>query len=442
MTTPRRVLVVTWDGGGTIPVELALARRLARRGHHVRVLADPTVEAEACDAGCDFVPWRAAPHRATRDRAHTVLRDYEGGGALGGTRHMVREFMAAPLARFAADASEAIDAWRPDVALVDYLLPGAVCAVEAQGVPRAVLIPNINMVPARGVPPMGPGLRPMRGPLGWLRDTIVGRVGARVLDELVDPLNAERGRRGLPPVTSLHDQALRAERVLVQSSPAFDFSSPHLSERVTWVGAELDDPPWAASWSSPWPPTDRRPLVVVALSSTYQAQESLLGRVVDALRGLDVRALVTLGPALDGVTLHGAGPLAERAADGVVVVRSAPHAQVLAEAAACVTHCGHGTTMKALAAGVPLVCAPMGRDQNDNAARVVHHGAGVRVAPDASARRLRDATRRVLRDPRYRAAARRLGAEIRARSGCHDPVALIESLGRDDSSTTTRRRVP
>ncbi|MGH3204263.1 MAG: hypothetical protein ACRDP5_19760 [Streptosporangiaceae bacterium] len=37
----------------------------------------------------------------------------------------------------------------------------------------------------------------------------------------------------------------------------------------------------------------------------------------------------------------------------------------------------YGTVIKALAAGVPLVVAPLGRDQPDNAARVIHAGAGL-----------------------------------------------------------------
>ena len=46
-------------------------------------------------------------------------------------------------------------------------------------------------------------------------------------------------------------------------------------------------------------------------------------------------------------------------------------------AAAVVTHGGHGTMIKALAAGVPVVAMPMGRDQNDNAARLEASGAPV-----------------------------------------------------------------
>ena len=43
-TTSRRFLMTTWDGGGNVPPELGVAQLLVERGHHVHVVADPTVE--------------------------------------------------------------------------------------------------------------------------------------------------------------------------------------------------------------------------------------------------------------------------------------------------------------------------------------------------------------------------------------------------------------
>jgi hypothetical protein len=42
-------------------------------------------------------------------------------------------------------------------------------------------------------------------------------------------------------------------------------------------------------------------------------------------------------------------------------------------------------TLEILATGVPMVCIPTGRDRDDTAARVVHHGAGVRLSRATSA---------------------------------------------------------
>ena len=79
-----------------------------------------------------------------------------------------------------------------------------------------------------------------------------------------------------------------------------------------------------------------------------------------------------------------------------------------------ITHGGHGTVMKALIAGVPLIVVPLGRDQPDNAGRVVYVGAGIRLRKNASADALRTAISRVIDDPRYRAAARHMAARLAA----------------------------
>jgi hypothetical protein len=59
-------------------------------------------------------------------------------------------------------------------------------------------------------------------------------------------------------------------------------------------------------------------------------------------------------------------------------------------------------TMRSLAAGAPMVCMPMGRDQNDTAARVVYRGAGVRLRPDAATEKIGEAIVDVLSNPKYR----------------------------------------
>ena len=90
------------------------------------------------------------------------------------------------------------------------------------------------------------------------------------------------------------------------------------------------------------------------------------------------------------------------------------HADVLPHCSAVITHGGHGTVMKALIAGVPLIVVPLGRDQPDNAARVVYAGAGIRLRKNASVRALHAATGRVIEDPRYRAAAGRMASRLAA----------------------------
>jgi UDP:flavonoid glycosyltransferase YjiC (YdhE family) len=129
---------------------------------------------------------------------------------------------------------------------------------------------------------------------------------------------------------------------------------------------------------------------------------------------------VTTGPAVD--------PEQIAAPPNVTVVRSAPHGEVLAHADVLVTHGGHGTVVKGLVAGVPIVCLPTGRDQPDNAARLKARGAGIKLSRKAAPKTIASAVQRLIDDPSYRAAARRLGDQLRAEAGSGAALAELEAL--------------
>ena len=198
------------------------------------------------------------------------------------------------------------------------------------------------------------------------------RVVNRLFDGGLPTLNAARRATRPRTAASFYDQVLDTDAILVLSSPTFDFASPFVPTNVSYVGPILDDPSWAEPWQQPWPETNRDPLVLVGFSSTFQDQAPLLQRVVDAL-SVDARASrrhdrADARPRRAAVDRQRRrGPLRTARGDPARTPRLT------------VTHCGHGTVMKSLAAGVPMVCIPMGRDQNDNAARIVHHGAGLRL---------------------------------------------------------------
>ena len=160
------------------------------------------------------------------------------------------------------------------------------------------------------------------------------------------------------------------------------------------------------------------------MSTTYMDHVAQLQRAVTALAGLPVRGLVTTGPAVDPGRLD--------APANVTVVRSAPHGEVLAHADAVITHGGHGTVMKALIAGVPLVCLPTGRDQPDNAARVKARGAGIKLSKRTGSRRIAAAVQRILGDRSFAAAARELGEQLRAEADRDAALVELEALAAPD----------
>jgi UDP:flavonoid glycosyltransferase YjiC (YdhE family) len=154
----------------------------------------------------------------------------------------------------------------------------------------------------------------------------------------------------------------------------------------------------------------------VSLSTTPQNQVGTLQRVIDALGAIRVRGLVTTGPAVDPGSLRVPGNVAVR--------HSAPHTVVFQQGSLVVTHAGHGTVIRALAAGVPLLGLPMGRDQPDVAARVVHRGAGLRLSPKRSAAAIAAAVQRLLQEPGFVQAARLLSGAIAEE--CRHNLAILE----------------
>jgi UDP:flavonoid glycosyltransferase YjiC (YdhE family) len=240
---------------------------------------------------------------------------------------------------------------------------------------------------------------------------------AGVMASQLPVLNAARAGFGLRPLADTFDQPAVAERILLATSRAFDFPADRLPPALRYVGPLLDQPHWAGAWTSPWAEADTRRLVLVALSSTFQNQAATIQTVLDAVAALPVRALVTRGPSLAGAPL--------RVPANAVAVDTAPHDAVMREASLVVTHCGHGTVMRALAHHRPMLCLPMGRDQNDNAARVVARGAGLRLAPDADVAAIRAAVASLLDDRAFTAAAARLGAAI---ATAEPQSALVDEL--------------
>ena len=129
-----------------------------------------------------------------------------------------------------------------------------------------------------------------------------------------------------------------------------------------------------------------------------------------------MRVLLTLGIEVDPAAL-GALPA------NAHVERWVPQARVMRAAAAMVGHGGSGSTLAALAAGLPLAVMPLFADQDQNARRVAALGAGLyleRVTPEA--------VRTLLDDPAYWLAAQRVQLEIAGHAPIADVVPLLRQL--------------
>jgi MGT family glycosyltransferase len=392
---------------------------LVGRGHDVVVLSDDTVEQEALATGASFMPWKRAPQARARDFDRALIRDWEVKNPLAQIRQVGDLLFFGPAALHAADLAEAIATWSPDVLIVDALLTGASAGAEASGLPTAAVAPNVNMLRTPGVPPVGSGLKPLGGRIGRTRDAMLHRLTDALMG--TGTLNDTRRELGLEPVASLEESVRRADRVIFLTSEAFDFTPERRDPSVVYGGIPIPaDEQLGLEWTPPWP-GDGRPAVLLSLSTTYMAQETLLQRLVDGLGLVDCHAVVTTGQGLRSRPL-------ERVPDNVFVVESVPHGAVFEHVDLVISHGGHGTVVRALAAGVPVMVVPISRDQPDNAVRVVHHGAGVKVSKRSSPARFAAAVRAALADDAIGAGAQALATRMAPDLGAPRAIEALEAL--------------
>lgn len=418
---PLRLLFCTYEGGGHVTPMLLTARDAQARGHTVLAVSDACNTADADALGVPFTTWRSAPNRPDKDPAGDPLRDWEAETPAEMIGQLADRLLVGPAPAYGLDLHAIAGEFRPDVVVSQELLFGVMIGAEALGLPYALLTANLWCFPTLpGQPPFGAGLPPPTTPEDAVRDSAIGMVMGQLYDARLDDLNAVRAGFGLLPLKRLLDQPHRAGRILLSVSRAFDFAPEPLPEPFRYVGPKVTAPAWSAPWSDPFPPGDPRPLVVVSFSTLYQDQAGAIRSAIAALGGLDVRGIVTLGPVLE--------PAEFPAPDNVRVLKSANHDALIPQTSAVVTHAGHGTVLRPLRHGVPLVCLPMGRDQPDNAARVEARGAGLTLPPTAGPEAIREAVRRVLDEPDFARAAALLGSAIVRAEGEVGAVDELEAL--------------
>jgi UDP:flavonoid glycosyltransferase YjiC (YdhE family) len=183
--------------------------------------------------------------------------------------------------------------------------------------------------------------------------------------------------------------------------------------RPTVPGSAEDGlPSWAEGLGN-------RPVVYVSLGTVpIFNQPETFAPILEALGTEDVDVIVTVGNTNDPADF---GQLP----DNIHLHRWLPPAAVLPLCDAVVCHGGAGTTLAALAHGLPLVLLPRGADQFPTAAACRRAGAAQVITPqEITAAAVRNSVQAVLRDSEHRDAAKRLQQEIEA-------MPSVESVARE-----------
>jgi UDP:flavonoid glycosyltransferase YjiC (YdhE family) len=375
---PRRFLVVaTNEGGGDIQPLLAIAAGLLARGHAVVAFGDDSVPPKVAPLGIEAVVADPALSLGAQYAA-AAREDGDLPPEVQGER--IRDRLIRWSGRLAPAIEEAVEARHPDVLLGGLFGSGPIrLAAERRGLPWVGVNSSFYIGPS---PPRAPELEfGPRTPL--FRDFFAPNLDSATL-------------------------------VLHASDREFDFGFDRLPPHHRYAGPLFWDPPgqppaYLDEPGDPW--------ALVSLSSHTQDDAPIARASLAAFEDLPLRTLLTVGAHADAQL----GPVPANAR----VERFVPHGPVLERAALMVGHAGHGSVMRALWHGVPMILVPWGRDQGGVAARAEHLGVAA-VIPRAglTTESLGAAARRVLGD---RAMADRLTA-VSERLRARDPVAEACSL--------------
>jgi UDP:flavonoid glycosyltransferase YjiC (YdhE family) len=161
-----------------------------------------------------------------------------------------------------------------------------------------------------------------------------------------------------------------------------------------------------------------RPTVYVTLGTVFN-DLSVFRVLLDALADVACNVIATVGPRSDPAEL---GPIPENAH----VERYISQSLVLPLASVAITHGGSGSTLAALAHGLPMLVVPQGADQFENAQQCVAIGAGKLLLPhELTTEPAREAVGSLLKDDAYKERARGVAREI---SALPEPAELVPTL--------------
>ena len=162
-----------------------------------------------------------------------------------------------------------------------------------------------------------------------------------------------------------------------------------------------------------------------------------LPRIVRAVAALDVEVVVVVERSQQaGLVADGPLPDNVRLADGPLALRL-----LLPSCAALVQQGGAGTTMTALACGVPQLVLPQVSDQHFNAERLALTGAGTAlVGEQVSAGRIGELVGELVAEERWQSAAALMADRVRAMPAPSELVASLTDLTFDRPANENRVR--
>ena len=407
----------SYSGVGHVSPLLSLARKLQDRGHDLTFFQVPDLEERIRAAGINYVAV------GQNDMpVGSLARELDELSRLQGLAAFQRVItgLVRECQLVLREAPELIRKHRIEFLLVDECCDAAATVALTRGIPFVSLAVALTRFDEPGIPFWGCPLPYSEDPAivaqyePWRKAvSVAGR-------PLHEPVDQERARFGLPPISHVSDT--HSVLATISQQPAsFDFPRRELPPTFHYTGPFLD-PAARPKLSFPWERLDSRPLVYASLGTLQNRLPGVFQTIAEACSGMGVQLVMGLGGGLEPEELG-------RLPGDPLVVPYVPQPEMLERASVMITHCGMNSALECLAHGVPAIGIPITHDQPNIAQRLVWTGTGTFVPlNDLTADRLREAVKNVLHDGRYREAARRFQEEIRQINGLDLAADIAEEV--------------
>jgi UDP:flavonoid glycosyltransferase YjiC (YdhE family) len=241
--------------------------------------------------------------------------------------------------------------------------------------------------------------------------------------KMLATLDGMRQQAGFAPLPALDVLWPANDRIISTSHRLFDAAPLPGWEMVQHTGPVLEDEKFAVPTPLPWPESDSTPLVLVSFSTGFEQRNvDKVQRALDALAELPVHVVATTG----GIV----APNELACPANAIVLNYAAHDPIIRRAAFVMTHGGHGTAMRSLMHGVPMVVIPgLAGDQPFVATAVAEFGAGIALPGDASSAAMREAAQKILGTPSFAEHAQRRSIMLSGVDGAENAADRVEALG-------------
>lgn len=399
MTNKYRILFPVPAIYGHLAPSLAIAKQLVANGHTIGYCSGSSGKKMIANAGVH--------NYYSRDIYQAYAEELIVAGTYEFGYKSVKVFKPEALRQSFQELLKAFESFNPDVVYIDTMDFLSVAVAEKLNLPYAHGSATVLFYPEKGIPPMG---------TGWNINTpILNRFKLIPYLSITMPLllkvflNCKKAMKQIDPTwTSNSFTNISPYLFMLFSTDLVEYPRPVFIPQVFYLGPSILEPDETQLPDFPWDRLDKkRPIVYIATGTLFP----------DSYKNFYRNTLIALAEEnfpfpIQVVMAIGRNKSPEsfgKIPSNFIVVPYAPQIKLLPIASVVVTHGGVNSVNETLNFGKPMLVVHMGGDRIDMAARIAYRNAGIRLhAKKATAGRIKDAIIRLIKDPEYTQAAKKI----------------------------------